>query len=387
MRNLLLALALALPAEAGAEGGAWLESWDAAFAQARAERKTVLVEFQAVWCYSCYYMQKVVAGKSFRDAAKGLVLLQMDIDKPEGRERKEMLRVVGVPTFIAFDASGKELGRISSDRTEPEFLALLRGILAGKSSAADAKLAAARDALQAAKKAKSPSAAADALSRLLELEDGCDLPADLDEGLDAAAGLPEARRKELLRKALARLEAHAESRVFGSRKDRCADMRSAPYLLNAVYKELGEKEKAQAAFERIIALLQKDVDDLEVGADRNLDDNLRFFLELAGRDADLDRLYPKLIAAYPADYVYSYRYAKNLHGRKEDAKALERIEKGFALSYGGNRINSAVLKARILGRLGRKEEALKLLESEKKAAKGRFPRELEGLEQALKELK
>ncbi|HAH05034.1 MAG TPA: hypothetical protein DCM05_00690, partial [Elusimicrobia bacterium] len=188
-------------------------------------------------------------------------------------------------------------------------------------------------------------------------------------------------------KALARLEAHAESRVFGSRKDRCADMRSAPYLLNAVYKELGEKEKAQAAFERIIALLQKDVDDLEVGADRNLDDNLRFFLELAGRDADLDRLYPKLIAAYPADYVYSYRYAKNLHGRKEDAKALERIEKGFALSYGGNRINSAVLKARILGRLGRKEEALKLLESEKKAAKGRFPRELEGLEQALKELK
>lgn len=386
MRNLLLALAVTLPSGAWAQGG-WLESWDEAFAKARAEKKAVLVEFQAVWCYSCYYMQKVVTSARFKEAAKDLVLLQLDIDQPEGRERKEKLKVVGVPTFIAFDASGRELGRISSDRTETEFLALLQGILSGKPGASDAKLAAARDALQAARKAKAPAAAADALSRLLELEGGCDLPGDLDEGLDAASGLPEAERKELLAKALAKLEAHAEKRVYGPRRERCADMRTAPYLLNAIHKELGDKEQAQAALERIIALLQKDVDDLEVGADRNLDDNLRFFLELAGRDAELDKLYPKLIAAYPSDYVYSYRYAKNLHGRKEDAWALPHADKGLALSYGGNRISAAVLKGRILAGLGRKEEALKMLEAEKKAAKGRFPRELEGLDKVLGELK
>jgi thioredoxin-related protein len=391
MKKLLTALLLAVsfaPAATGSGEGAWLEDWDAAFRKAAAEKKVVLVEFQAVWCYSCYYMQKVLATPGFREAVKDAVLLQMDIDKPEGRARKEKHKVVGVPTFLLMDSGGHELGRISSEHPEAEFLALLRGIMGGKpSGGADPELLAARSGLAAAKKAKAPAAAAEALSRLLDLEEGCDLPADVDEALDASAGVPEARRKELLLKTALGLEAHAAKKVFGARADRCADMRTAPYLLNAVYKELGEKDKAAAAFDRIIVLLKKDVDDLGVGADRNLDDNLRFFLELAGRNADLDGLYPKLIAAYPADYVYSFRYAKNLHGRKDDGAALAYIEKGVALSYGGNRIGAAVLKGRILAGLGRKEEALRLLEAEKRAAKGRFPKELSGFDEAIKELR
>ena len=122
------------------------------------------------------------------------------------------------------------------------------------------------------------------------------------------------------------------------------------------------------------------------GKDRNLDDNLRYFLEAAGQDKELDELYPKLAQAYPSDYVYAYRYAKNLRGRKKNAEALSWIEKAQALAYGANRVAVTQLHAEILKELKQDKAAAELLEKEIQASQADFPKQTQDLRDLLAKL-
>ena len=60
--------------------------------------------------------------------------------------------------------------------------------------------------------------------------------------------------------------------------------------------------------------------------DRNAADNWRVFLEVLKDNAALDALYPKLIAAYPDDYVYPFRYGRNLLERGDRMTMAASIE-------------------------------------------------------------
>ncbi|MFA6028510.1 MAG: thioredoxin family protein [Elusimicrobiota bacterium] len=419
LHALVLSLLLAVPSAAG-EGLPWLPDWDAASKAAAAAGRPVLVDFQAVWCYACYYMDRNVFAKpEFAAASKGFVLLRVDADTAEGRALKERFGVRFLPTVVVADAKGRELGRIVGEEEAPAFLSRLSRIAGGAPAedlsrltayvdAGEAekargerdrllKTAAARDPvfqrfslrtdLTLAKEAKKPEEAAKAFDGLLAVEDDCRLASDAEEAFDATEGLDAAKRRPLLEKAVARLAAIAERRVFVERARRCAGLRSMVYMMSALQEELGGKEKGAAVFVRAAGLLRADADKAGYGSDRNLEDNLRFFLENAKRDAELDDLYPRLIAAYPSDYVYPFRYGKNLLGRKEYARALPFAEKGYALSYGANRIPAAESKARVLAGLGRKTEALALLESELKVVRARFPSKAADFEKVLKELR
>lgn len=395
----------------------WLKDWEAARKAAQARRQPVLADFQAVWCYSCYYMeQKVLSRDLFKSAARDLVLLKLDVDSPEGREWKEKLRVRALPSYVVLDSSGSELGRIAGERTETEFVMDLRRIIGEPedkdiqrlrvlSQAQDWEAAAsARDALRSSGRGldrdfqlwsaridlhralewKKPAAAAPAAEALLDLEEGCALAYDVFDLAEAFSSGDEASPLAALRpRARERLEKLVELRVFGPADERCADLRSPVEALADLY---GEGEKRTRLLERTIALLSPEPGKAAVGRDRNLDDNLRFFLEAAGKAGELDKLYPRLIKAYPSDYVYSYRYAKNLLGRGEFAKALPHAENGLRLSYGVNRIQAAAMKGRALAGLKRQAQARALLEAELKAARTRFPRDLKPLEDVLKEI-
>ena len=397
----------------------WFRDWDSARRAAQAGRKPMVVEFQAVWCYSCYYMEKVLAGPAFAQAAQGMTLLKLDVDKPEGRALRDKYRARALPTFVIVDPAGKELGRIVGEQTQKDFLAQLsraagrprdqglerlqaaldRSDLAaasrerdrlrpGKAGAsAEFRTLSARTELLLAAKDKKAAAAARAFADLLGLEEGCALAYDVEEAFGPLSALEAAPRRALLLDAAARLETLVEKRVLGPKEERCADARTAVASLCDVYEALGEKGKEDALEDRVLAMLRTEASKEGAGADRNLDDNLRFFLEKAGRQAELDELYPRLIAAYPADYVYAYRYSKNLLERKEYGRALPYAEKGVQLGYGANRLNAVSVKARILSGLGRKAEALQLLRSELKAARGRFQKEASGLEEALRAIR
>ncbi|MBI5244494.1 MAG: thioredoxin family protein [Elusimicrobia bacterium] len=420
MLSVLIAIFLLCPSAWAGGQGAWLTDWDSARKAARAAKTPVLVEFHAVWCYSCYYMEKhVLSSPAFQKAAAQLTLLKLDADTPEGQEMKEKYAARVLPTVLIADADGNELGRIVGEQTDADFLAQLSGII-GKPQAGglerlnaaldrgdlagayrererlkagslaqtrEFKVFSARTDLLMASREQKPEAVAKALEALLGLEDGCALAFDTQEALEPLSPLAPARRKALLGRAASKLEALAKARVFGAKGERCADLRTAAYCLYEVYSALGDRANAAKLLGRVVGMLQQEAAAAGIGKDRNLEDNLRFFLEKAGRSADLDKLYPRLIAAYPADYVYPYRYAKNLLERREYARALPYTEQGLRLSYGANRLNAVGVKARILAGLGRKDEAAKLIKAELKSAGTRFKKESSALERALKELR
>ena len=91
--------------------------------------------------------------------------------------------------------------------------------------------------------------------------------------------------------------------------------------------------------------------------DRNLADNLRVYLTRAKRDAELDALYPKLVAAWPDDYVYPYRFGRSLLERKHAAEALPWLEKAAEKAYGENRLGVALYRVKALKALGRGDDA------------------------------
>jgi thioredoxin-related protein len=101
-----------------------LEGWgtdlDKAFEKAKAEKKSVLVEFTGSdWCPPCIAMRKnVFSKKEFIDAAsKKFILVELDFPKGD-KELKakndplaEKYKIEGFPTVILFTPEGKEFTR------------------------------------------------------------------------------------------------------------------------------------------------------------------------------------------------------------------------------------------------------------------------------------
>ena len=212
-------------------------------------------------------------------------------------------------------------------------------------------------------------------------DSSCELAYDAAYAEDALELASEARKKEIRRAEEGPLERLVEGKVFSAE---CADFRTGIEALAEVYKGLGAGGKRDALLDRAIAYLERKAAD--VGEDRNRDDNLRFFLELRGSSEKLKELFPRLIAAYPSDYVYSQRFAKYLAEKGEFAAALPWSEKAERLCYGANRLAVTKVKAKILAGLGRKDEALAILKRDIKAGGKAFAKDAAGLEALLKEL-
>ena len=98
----------------------WSTDLEKAFAQAKKEKKAVLVEFTGSdWCPPCIAMRKnVFSKKEFVDAAsKKYILVELDYpkgdkaiaDKNEPYAKK--YKIEGFPTVILFDSEGKEFTR------------------------------------------------------------------------------------------------------------------------------------------------------------------------------------------------------------------------------------------------------------------------------------
>ena len=411
IRSLLALILLAVPA--GAVD--WQVQYSSALARASAAHRRILVDFQAPWCYSCYYMEeKVLSGEKFARASQELVLLKLDVDKPEGKALKEKLGVSFLPSYVLLDSAGAPLGRIVGEQTEADFLAKLQALAGPPASApADAALGALRSRLAAgeypgqaeidslspvlleearkklawrilearlglmrAAKENRPGGP-DALAKLLKLEKSCDLAYDIVYSEKIPESFDDKKRLKLLKKERKALERLVKERFFGVEKDRCADFRTGIEVLVEVYDRLGLKEERGALLRRAISQLEGSA--AKVGADRNRDDNLRFFLEMAGEDGPLRKLYPKLTEAYSTDYVYPYRFGRYLLERGEPSAALPWLDKAERMAYGANRVAVAKIKAKTLSALGKGDEALSLLDREIKAAGFSFPKEAEGL--------
>lgn len=98
----------------------WTTDLEKAFEKAKAEKKSVLVEFTGSdWCPPCIAMRKNVFTKSeFVDAAsKKFILVELDFPNGDAavKEKNEpyakKYKIEGFPTVILFTPEGKEFSR------------------------------------------------------------------------------------------------------------------------------------------------------------------------------------------------------------------------------------------------------------------------------------
>lgn len=402
---LLLLCSLAAPAPAA-------DPVEAALAAARERKLPVLIDYTAPWCYSCYYMARnVLTGADWERAQREAVVVELDADSPEGARWMQAWSVKAMPTYLLFDAQGQELGRILGEQTRNDFYQWLFRTIGRdsletlKARAVDGSepaLAAAREVLRAHHArydangglawfaglprelqgaiARDPAAAAwigrlelqraaaekdvpaclSAARMVLAGSLGCERPYELGKVMACSEGQAPDARRALLKPQAELMQLLVDKRVLSDY--RCADERSIVATTADLYQLLGDSDAEARVLDQAIASLRERIGG-NLKKDRNLSDNLRVYLERAGRIEELDALLVQLIDAYPEDYVYPYRYARSLAGRGQHAEALPHYERAAAKAYGVNKLRNAELRARSLQALARGAEARAVLEA------------------------
>ncbi|HZP11037.1 MAG TPA: thioredoxin family protein [Nevskiaceae bacterium] len=409
--NRLLSLPLVFAAIVASAAQAPPDALKSALDRAKKAHSPVLVEFHAPWCYSCYYMAKnVQTGPEWDKVEHAMVVVGFDVDSPEGAQVKEALRVKALPSYVVLDSKGGELGRILAEQTRADFYRKIDEISARSTSLDDLR-AKVRDASPAsieagravlasylarndaaggiAWQAQLPEPARAALENdaqaallskrlvflsasqskdvntclvagqaVLDGDLGCDRYYELEKYMECADSRPAGEQKRLLSSQRASMDKLIANHVF-SKSPTCADERSAVLTAADLYAKLGDKKAEQSVLGRAIKRDQKKLGG-NLKKDRNLADNERVYLDRAGRTKEFDALLVKLIAAYPDDYVYNFRYGKSLLARGEAEKALPYFEKAAEKAYGQNRLAVAQQRAQALIKLGRRDEAKKV---------------------------
>ena len=119
-----IAAALVLsPLAALAGGDGWLTDLDEAKAQAKAEKKAILIDFTGSdWCHWCILLKKEVFGKDefTKAASKDFVLVELDFPRKSDqsaevqKKNKALAKSYGIrgyPTIVLTDDRGKEFAR------------------------------------------------------------------------------------------------------------------------------------------------------------------------------------------------------------------------------------------------------------------------------------
>lgn len=91
---------------------ATVEETEAAIARANREGKTVMLDFFAEWCVSCYeFADYTFPDPAVQAALANTVLLQADVTANNEADRALMAkyRVLGLPSILLFDTNGEEL--------------------------------------------------------------------------------------------------------------------------------------------------------------------------------------------------------------------------------------------------------------------------------------
>lgn len=121
---------------AGAEKGTqfFKGTFAQALAKAKKENKKLMVDCYTLWCGPCRFMATNVFPNDTLGAYMNehFVCMKLDMEHGEGPERNKTFLVKAYPTFIFFDADGKEMNRFEGMVMQDEFQKRCERILNGE---------------------------------------------------------------------------------------------------------------------------------------------------------------------------------------------------------------------------------------------------------------
>src|SRR5690242_233893 len=114
-------------AAAHGEGIAWRKGdVDAAFVQAKADRKPLFLYWGAVWCPPCNQVKATLFNRQdFIDRSSHFIPVYIDGDSPGAQKLGERFKVVGYPTMILFSPDGHEILRLPGEADPEQYMRLL----------------------------------------------------------------------------------------------------------------------------------------------------------------------------------------------------------------------------------------------------------------------
>ncbi|MDO8420083.1 MAG: thioredoxin family protein, partial [Rubrivivax sp.] len=103
-----------------------------AFAQARAEKKPVLLYRGATWCPPCNQLKATFFNRQdFAALSRNFVAVHVDGDRPGAQKLGRRFKVSGYPTVVLFTPEGAEITRLPGEADAPQVMAVLQLGLAG----------------------------------------------------------------------------------------------------------------------------------------------------------------------------------------------------------------------------------------------------------------
>jgi protein disulfide-isomerase len=124
--------ALALTSSAVLAKSGWGEDYEKALAQAKAEKKLVLLDFTGSdWCGWCIKLDKeVFTTKEFQEYAKANLIL-VEVDFPQSKHQAKKLKeqneklqsqfqIEGYPTIVVLSPDGRKIGQLGYEAGGPK---------------------------------------------------------------------------------------------------------------------------------------------------------------------------------------------------------------------------------------------------------------------------
>ncbi len=406
--TLLICLHVGLNQALASKGGFW-EDEKIAFNDSAKAKKPMLIDFYGIWCPPCNELDETVfETEAFLTKAKSFVLLKIDADAKSSWKIKDRYKVGGYPTLIFTNDKGDEIYRVVGYRTQKEMVRIMDMVL--KSKGVDFKKAcesnSTADLMRCAiscSERKEIACATTAFEKLqpkttvgsaeqqiantffLEQEKMPDLKRNMQERLmlenpqapmayvwgneyldsfEEAKGLkPKIELVELVLKNYPATSVSPTMDAVGLTRTDLALLRAE--LLT----KSGKTTEAKIAWKDAAALFSQAAKEVTAGkVARGFTIERIYALEQAGELDEAMALADEYAAKFPKEFTFYFWKASLLYRAKNYLQATTSAYKAFDLSYGDNKIRSAVLLIDILATIPDKATIKKIYDSVKAEA-------------------